>query len=92
MPVMLPHGIALGTKSITTRLWIDSGSRVEKCMQNTMIYVTSIENNNQSLCILLSVTSTFLKCIITLSILRSTFNYVIVRPKTKIYLENFFVS
>lgn len=44
-----------------------------------------------ALCILLSVTFTFLKCIITLSILRSTFNYIVVRPKAKIYLENFFV-
>lgn len=38
-----------------------------------------------------SVTFTLLQCIITLSALRSTFNYVIVRPKAKIYLENSFV-
>jgi hypothetical protein len=31
---------------------------------------------------------TFLPCIITFSVLRSTFNYVIVRPKAYIYLEN----
>lgn len=41
--------------------------------------------------IFFSVTFTFLQCIITFPALRSTFNYVIVRPKAKIYLENSFV-
>lgn len=36
----------------------------------------------------LSITFTFLQCIVTLPALRSTFNYVIVRPKAEIYLEN----
>ena len=39
----------------------------------------------------LSITFTFLQCIVTLPALRSTFNYVIVRPKAEIYLENSFV-
>lgn len=59
-----------------------------KILKYMLLLLKIITKNSVFFFFFLSITFTFLQCIVTLPALRSSFNYVIVRPKAEIYLEN----